>query len=58
MAFMRDQLHRPLAHTTLGVEITTGGTARGPNGCANSDDTAGVPSGHANNDATPLPSHL
>jgi hypothetical protein len=58
MELMRDQLHRLLAHMTSGVEITTGGTARGPNGRANSDDNAGAPSGHANNDATPHPSNL
>jgi len=49
-------MHRLLAHTTSGVEITTGGSARG--GRANSDDNAGAPSGHANNGATPLPSNL
>jgi len=58
MALMRDQLHRLLAHMSSGVEITTGDTARGPNGRANSDDIAGAPSGHANNDATPRLSNL
>jgi len=39
-------LHRLFAHITSGVEITTGGSARGPNGRANSDDNAGATSGN------------